>query len=79
MRQKTRRFLRTREKPPAPTAESTADWVIENELGWGLPHAAIAVIAIILVAVRVIGWELDRLEGWLDWLRRSRTGGGPTT
>jgi hypothetical protein len=79
MRQKTRRFLRTRDKPPARPAESTADWVIENELGWGLPHAAIAAIAIFLVAVRVIGWELDRLEGWLERLRRPPAGGGPTT
>lgn len=73
MRQKTRRFSRKRERPPARSAESTADWVIENELGWGVPHVAIAAIAIFVLALRVVGWELDRLEGWLARLRR----GGP--
>lgn len=56
-------------------AESTADWLIENELGWGLPHALFAVLAMVLLAARALGWEMDRLSAWLD--RRHGAGGRP--
>ena len=68
MRQKIRRPLQPGRIRPhrTPPAERTADWVIENELGWGLPHAAIGLLAILIVAARVVGWELDRLDAWLE-------------
>lgn len=61
MRQKTRMSVRRRRRPdPVATGQDPAEWLLENETGWGMPHGIVAVIAGAVVAARAIGFYLDR-------------------
>ena len=37
----------------------TADWVLANEVGWGLPHGGVAILAGIIVGARAVAWRID--------------------
>ena len=48
-----KRWSRRWGRPAARTAgyeEGTADWVLANEAGWGLPHGGVVIIAGIVAA-----------------------------
>jgi len=38
----------------------TAQWVLANEVGWGLPHGLVAILAGIVVGERVVVWAIER-------------------
>jgi hypothetical protein len=38
----------------------TAEWVLANEVGWGLPHGLVAILAGIVVGERVIAPAIAR-------------------
>ena len=48
----------------------TADWVLYNESGWGVPHYWVAVLAGLVVGLRVIPGLIGRLAGWVVARRR---------
>ena len=50
-------------------SQDTADWVVQNELGRGLPYVGLAVLAGLVIAGRVVRWEAGRL-----WTRVGRRG-----
>ena len=39
----------------------TADWVLANEAGWGLPHGGVAILAGIVVGTRAVTWQIARI------------------
>ena len=39
----------------------TADWVLANEVGWGLPHGLVAILAATIVGERVVVGVVARL------------------
>jgi uncharacterized membrane protein SpoIIM required for sporulation len=51
-------------RPARRKGQPTADWLLENEVGWGLPHGIVALLAALVVAARGIGWQVRRVAAW---------------
>ena len=75
MREKLRRIRRRPARRKARTeGMSTADWVLVNEAGWGVPHGWVAALAGVAVGARALGYQVGRLAVWLAGLQgRSRS------
>jgi hypothetical protein len=55
MRQKmTRPQRRLPRRRPVRRSVSTADWLVESEIGWGVPHVWVALAAMVVVGGRVL-------------------------
>ena len=52
-------------------SQGTAGWVVQNELGRGVPNVLLVVLAGLLIAGRVIRWEVGRAWSWVG-RRRER-------
>ena len=64
MRDKRRTRRRVAADGKATTGHvGTADWVLANEVGWGLPHGGVAILAGIIVGARAVAWQIDRIAG----------------
>lgn len=62
MREKVRRIRRRPVRHKVRTeGMSTADWLLVNEAGWGVPHGWLAAFAGVVVGVRALGYEVGRL------------------
>ena len=73
MREKHRRIpRRTLGSPTRTDGLSTRDWVLANEVGWGMPHGAIAVLAATAVALRSLGMQPGRFATWVAGRGRGR-------
>ena len=68
-RKRSRRQPAATERPTA-AREPTADWIVENEVGWGLPHPTIAVIAGLFVAWKALRFAVGRLAARSEEPRR---------
>lgn len=73
MREKARRtpLRRSRQTVTRTGGMKTADWVLYNESGWGVPHYWVAVLAGLVVGLRSLGRGVGRLATWIA-ARRSR-------
>ncbi len=70
MREKLRRGRRRPTRHKVRTeGMSTADWVLVNEAGWGVPHGWLAALAGVVVGVRALGYQVGRLVVRLAGLR----------
>lgn len=44
---------------------STRDWLLLNEIGWGVPQGWVAAAAAVAVMLRSLGWQVARFASWL--------------
>lgn len=51
---------RGRERVPGAAGQDPAEWVLINEIGWGMPHWLVAAIAGLFVLVKAVGWLYGR-------------------
>jgi hypothetical protein len=66
MREKIRRPARRRRRPTSTsTASNPAEWLLWAELGWGVPHPNLAVLAAAVLGVRGVARLADRLVAWI--------------
>ena len=71
MRDKRRTRRRVSADPDrAPYEAGTADWVLANEAGWGLPHGLVALFAGIVVGVGAAAWQIGRITAAIRRARR---------
>lgn len=52
----------------------TADWVIANEAGWGVPHGGVVLLAGVIVGARAVAWLVGRMATAVDRALRERLG-----
>jgi hypothetical protein len=62
-----KRNVRRASRKPVPGAggghPDTTEWVFWNEVGWGMPHGVIGLVAWAALALRTVRGALGRLAG----------------
>lgn len=55
-----------------PYEPGAADWVLANEVGWGVPHGLVALLAGIVVGVGTVAWQVRRSVAAVRQAKRRR-------
>jgi hypothetical protein len=72
---RAKRSTRRRDVRPGESgadAPGLADWIVANETGWGFPHAAVAVLAGVVIGSRAVGWQIGRIAAAFAGMLRGR-------